>query len=474
MAERITPRSEDYSQWYLDVLREAELADYGPVRGTMVIRPHGYAIWEAIRDVLDGMFKATGHSNAYFPMFIPMSFLEREKAHVEGFSPELAVVTIGGGKKLEEPLVVRPTSETIINHMFAKWIQSYRDLPLLINQWANVVRWELRTKPFLRTLEFLWQEGHTAHATAEEAEEETVRMLGVYRDFARDAAAIPVVAGLKTEREKFAGAVRSYTIEAMLGDGKALQSGTSHNLGQNFARAFGIEFLDESNELQHVWQTSWGMSTRFVGAIIMVHGDDQGLRLPPRLAPVQVVVVPIYRSDDQRTAVMEAAITLVADLGDDVRVHVDDRDQRPGFKFTEWEVKGVPLRVELGPRDVEAGTVVLARRDTGQKETVPRDGLAAVIVQTLDAIQEGLLEQAEAALDANTRVAADMHEFREALEQGGFVRVFWDGSAEDEASIQDETGATVRCLPLETDGARGPCVLTGRDTSTVALFARAY
>ena len=475
MASRVTPRSQDYSQWYLDVIREAGLADYGPVRGTMVIRPYGFAIWERIKDSLDGMFKATGHQNAYFPMFIPMSFLEKEKEHVEGFSPELAVVTIGGGKELEEPLVVRPTSETIINHMFAKWIQSYRDLPLLINQWANVVRWELRTRPFLRTLEFLWQEGHTAHASPEEAEEETLRMLDVYATFAHDVAAVPVVKGIKTEREKFAGAVRSYTIEALLGDGKALQSGTSHNLGQNFAKAFGTQFLTEDNEQEFPWQTSWGLSTRFVGAVIMTHGDDQGLRLPPKLAPIQLVVVPIWRSDEQRVQALEAAADIGQSLGaDGVRVHVDKRDARPGFKFNEWEMRGVPLRLEIGPRDVAAGTVVLARRDTSEKSTVAREELGAEVPRLLDEIQAGLLAQARAFTEEHTSEAADYDAFKAAIGEGGFVRVRWDGDGEDEVAIQHETGATVRCLPLEPGLDAGPCFYTGRETETVALFAKAY
>jgi len=474
MAERITPRSTDHSQWYLDVIREAGLADYGPVRGTMVIRPYGYAIWERIQQGLDGMFKATGHQNAYFPMFIPMSFLEKEKQHVEGFAPELAVVTIGGGKTLEEPLVVRPTSETIINHMFSTWIQSYRDLPLLINQWCNVVRWELRTRPFLRTLEFLWQEGHTAHATAEEAQEETLRMLEVYRSFAHDEAAVPVVAGRKTEREKFAGADASYTIEALLGDGKALQSGTSHNLGQNFARAFHTQYLDTNNTLQHVWQTSWGLSTRFIGAIILTHGDDSGLRLPPRLAPIQVVIVPIYRDDAGKAAVMAAVGELRAALGTSVRLHVDDRDERPGFKFTEWEIKGVPLRIEIGPRDVEQGVVTVARRDDGSKTTVPRADLPGRIGALLDAVQDGLYAQASAFVADNTHAADDEASFTAALARGGFVRVLWAGGSEDEAAIQEAHGATIRCLPFEQPDAPGKCFYTGKETSTVALFARAY
>lgn len=474
MAERITPRSTDHAQWYLDVIREAGLADYGPVRGTMVIRPYGYAIWERLQQGLDAMFKATGHQNAYFPMFIPMSFLEKEKQHVEGFSPELAVVTIGGGKTLEEPLVVRPTSETIINHMFSNWIQSYRDLPLLINQWCNVVRWELRTRPFLRTLEFLWQEGHTAHATADEAEEETLRMLEVYRSFAHDQAAVPVVAGRKTEREKFAGAVRSYTIEALLGDGKALQSGTSHNLGQNFARAFNTQYLAADNTLQHVWQTSWGMSTRFIGAIILTHGDDAGLRLPPRLAPIQVVAVPIYRDEASKAAVMAAVGDLAASLPPAVRLHVDDRDERPGFKFTEWEIKGVPLRIEVGPRDVEQGVVTAVRRDDGSKTTVPMAELPSRIGALLDAVQDGLYRQAAAFVAENTRVAVDEAGFAAALAKGGFVRVAWGGTGDDEVELQERHGATIRCLPFEPVAEGATCFFTGRPATHVALFARAY
>ncbi len=473
MAERITLRSHNYSQWYLDVIREAQLADYGPVRGTMVIRPYGYALWENVQRSLDAAFRATGHQNAYFPMFIPKSFLEREREHVEGFSPELAVVTIGGGKELDEPLVVRPTSETIINAMYAEWIHSYRDLPMLLNQWVNVVRWELRTRPFLRTLEFLWQEGHTAHATAEEAEEEALRILEIYRRFAVEEAAVPVVAGLKTERERFAGAVRSYTIEALLGDGRALQSATSHFLGQNFARAFQIQFLDADNQLQYVWQTSWGLSTRFIGAIIMTHGDDQGLRLPPRLAPIQAVIVPIWRSSDERSSVLASAQALHAEL-QGWRVHLDARDERPGWKFTDWEIRGVPLRIELGPRDLDQGTVVVVRRDTGQKETVARSQLPSRIPAFLEAVQAEMLAQAETFLHHNTREAVDMPSFLTALEAGGFVRVFWAGTAEDESRIQEATGATARCLPLEQPNGSGVCFYTGQPTSTVALFARAY
>ncbi len=474
MAKRLTPQSEGYSQWYQDVIREAQLADYGPVRGTMVIRPYGYALWENIQRVLDDMFKETGHENAYFPMFIPRSFLDREKEHVEGFSPELAVVTIGGGKQLEEPLVVRPTSETIINHMFSTWIQSYRDLPLLVNQWANVVRWEMRTRPFLRTLEFLWQEGHTAHATPEEAEAEALRMLRVYEDFATNWGAVPVVAGVKTERERFAGAVRSYTIEALMGDGRALQSATSHNLGRNFAHAFGIQFLDANNELEFVSQTSWGLSTRFIGALIMVHGDDQGLRLPPRLAPIQVALVPIWRNDEERAVVMRVAQDLMDELGKAVRIRLDDRDERPGWKFNEWELRGVPVRIELGPKDIEAETVVLARRDTGEKESVARDRVASRVVGLLEEVQAGLLTQAEEFVRGHTHPVDDYETFKTVVEAGGLITAYWGGTTEDEEKIQDETGATIRCIPLDQPEEPGCCFYTGRESDTVAVFARAY
>ena len=370
---KLTPRSEDYSKWYTEIVQRAELADYSPVRGSMVIRPYGYTLWENVQAGLDRRFKATGHQNAYFPLLIPMSFLQKEKEHVEGFSPELAVVTHAGGEQLEEPLVVRPTSETIIGYMYAQWIKSYRDLPVLINCWNNVVRWELRTRLFLRTAEFLWQEGHTAHATAEEAEAETRQMLDVYTDFAVNDAAIPVIPGRKSESEKFAGAVRSYTIEAMMGDKKALQSGTSHFLGQNFAKAFDIKYLSKNNELEFVWTTSWGLSTRMIGGIIMVHGDDQGLRLPPKLAPIQAVIVPIFKNDAEKSKVMPVVEQLRRQLADAVRVKVDDREETPGFKFNDWEMRGVPLRIEVGPKDVDKGTVVLgAARCARQRRQIVR------------------------------------------------------------------------------------------------------
>ena len=481
MAEKITPRQEDYSRWYLDIIREAELAENSPVRGCMVIRPYGYRLWESVRDGLDRRFKETGHQNAYFPLFIPMSFIQREAEHVEGFAPELAVVTVGGGKELEEPLVVRPTSETIIGHTYAKWIQSYRDLPLLINQWANVVRWEMRTRPFLRTMEFLWQEGHTAHATAEEAVEETLQMLDVYADFAINDAAIPVVKGRKTDREKFAGAVDSYTIEAMMGNAWALQAGTSHYLGTNFAKAFDIKYLDRDGTEQYCHTTSWGVSTRMVGAVIMAHGDDQGLRLPPVMAPIQVVIVPIWRKDKERTQVLELAEQVNKTLaGAGVRVHLDDRDElTPGFKFNDWEMRGVPVRVEIGPRDVKQNAVVVGRRDQPGKEGkefgIPVTGIVEHIQTTLAAVQAGLLQQATEFRDANTRRVTSYDEFKQVLDDvSGFLRVHWAGSPEDEDRIQNETKATVRCLPLDASEGEGICFYTGQKTDQIAIFARAY
>jgi prolyl-tRNA synthetase len=478
MAEQITPRSEDYSRWYTDVIQKADLADYAPVKGCMVIKPYGFTLWENIKEGLDTRFKATGHVNAYFPLLIPLSFIQKESEHVAGFSPELAVVTHGGGKELEEPLAVRPTSETIIGHMYSNWIQSYRDLPVLINQWANVVRWEMRTRPFLRTTEFLWQEGHTAHATAEEAREETLRMLDVYVDFTVGDAAIPVISGRKSDSDKFAGAVTSYTIEAMMGDYKALQAGTSHFLGQNFAKAFDIQFLDENNELQHVWTTSWGVSTRMVGAVVMAHGDDQGLILPPKLAPHQVVIVPIWTDEEQRTRVIEVVEQVKRILGDLVRIHVDDRDAySPGWKFNEWEMRGVPLRIEIGPRDVEQGQVVLARRDLegrARKSMVPlADGLAEAVRRTLDEIQNNLYQQALAFREEHTYHPDDYKEFKEAVTKG-FAYAWWCGDAECEAQIKEETKASIRCIPLEQEPGTGTCIRCGREAEERAVFARAY
>ncbi|UCC85620.1 MAG: proline--tRNA ligase [Anaerolineales bacterium] len=477
MAERITPRNQDYSRWYTDVILQAQLADYAPVRGCMVMRPYGYALWENARDALDRRFKATGHENAYFPLFIPMSFIQKEAQHVEGFSPELAVVTHGGGKELDEPLVVRPTSETVIGHMYSQWIQSYRDLPVLINQWGNVVRWELRTRPFLRTMEFLWQEGHTAHATYEEAEEETLQMLEVYADFAINEAAIPVIRGRKSESEKFAGADTSYSIEAMMGDGRALQSGTSHNLGQNFAKAFDIKYLDRSNELQYCWTTSWGLSWRMMGAVVMVHGDDQGLILPPRLAPTQVVVVPIWKKDEERQAVLGAIEKVKAALGDSVRLKVDDREEySPGWKFNEWELRGVPLRIEIGPRDVAQEQVMLARRNQlgrAGKSPVPLAGLASAVTDTLTLVQNELLQKATEFMEANTREPTDYESFKEAVAQG-FARAWWCGTAECENRVKEETKATTRCIPFDQPGGTGRCVACGGEAKEVAVLARAY
>lgn len=477
-SDRLPSRSENFADWYNQLVLKAELADYAPVRGCMVVRPYGWALWENIQGELDRRFRETGHVNAAFPLLIPKSFMEKEKEHVEGFSPELAVVTIGGGQELEEPLVVRPTSETIIGHMYAKWIKSYRDLPVLINQWNSVVRWELRTKLFLRTTEFYWQEGHTAHATEDEAQAETIQMLDIYADFAENEAAVPVIRGLKTEREKFAGAVNSYSIEAMMGDLRALQAGTSHDLGQNFARAFEIQFLDQENQQQFCWTTSWGLSTRFIGAIIMVHGDDQGLVLPPRIAPFQVVIVPIFRDEDQKAAVLEAVEAIKGRLGD-YRVKVDLREGvTPGFKFNDWEMRGVPLRLEIGPKDVEAGTVVLARRDIPGREgkqSISQDSIENQIRQTLDAIQDNMFKKALQFRQENTHSVESYDDFKQVLEsKGGFIRAHWAGSREDEESIKDETKATIRCLPLDSTDGKGRCFYTGDETEQVAIFAKAY
>ena len=476
MADKLTPRSEDYSKWYTEIVQRAELADYSPVRGSMVIRPYGYALWENVQAGLDRRFKATGHQNAYFPLLIPMSFLQKEKEHVEGFSPELAVVTHAGGELLEEPLVVRPTSETIIGYMYAQWIKSYRDLPVLINCWNNVVRWELRTRLFLRTAEFLWQEGHTAHATAEEAEAETVQMLNVYADFAINDAAIPVIKGRKSDSEKFAGAVRSYTIEAMMGDKKALQSGTSHFLGQNFAKAFDIKYLRKTNDLEFVWTTSWGLSTRMIGGIIMVHGDDQGLKLPPKLAPIQAVIVPIFKNDDEKSKVMPVVEQLRQQLVETVRVKVDDREETPGFKFNDWEMRGVPLRIEVGPKDVEKGTVVFARRDLPGKEGksfVPQAGVAEAARSVLATIQSDMLKRATEFREANTHEPQSYDKFK-AIVEDGFARAWWCGERQCEAEIKEETKATTRCIPLDQPGGSGACVHCGQPASEMAIFAKAY
>ena len=475
---KLTPRSKDFNDWYNTLVQRADLADYGPVRGTMIVKPYGWALWENIQRALDTRFKATGVQNAGFPMFIPMSFLQKEAKHVEGFAPELAVVTHGGGQELGEPIVVRPTSETMIGHAYAKWIQSHRDLPLLINLWNSVVRWELRTKLFLRTLEFYWQEGHTAHATAIEADERTRMMLDVYTDFAINEAAVPVIPGEKSEMERFAGADQTFTIEAMMGDGKALQSGTSHNLGQNFAKAFDIEYLDENNTRQHCWTTSWGLSTRFIGAIIMTHGDDNGLILPPRLAPYQVVIVPIFRKEAEKTAVLEATQRIQQKLtAVGIRVKVDDRDNlTPGYKFNDWELRGVPARIEIGPRDIAKHSVALARRDVPGREGkqfVSQDGLAQTVQTLLDDIQASLLARATQFRDQNTHDAANYDEFKTAV-QTGFARVWWAGDNDDETRVKEETKATIRCFPLEQPGGGGTCFYTGKAAHKIAIFGRAY
>lgn len=480
-AQSVTPQSEDFSKWYNELVVRADLADYAPVRGCMIIKPYGYELWENIKSELDQRFKVTGHKNAYFPLFIPQSFITKEAEHVEGFAPELAVVTHGGGEELAEPLVVRPTSETVIGHSFSNWIQSYRDLPLLINQWANVVRWELRTRLFLRTSEFLWQEGHTAHATFEEAQAETLQMLDVYTDFAVNEAAIPVIRGRKSKAEQFAGADASYTIEAMMKNRWALQAGTSHNLGQNFAKAFDIKYLDADNELQFCWTTSWGVSTRMIGAIIMTHGDDQGLRMPPRLAPIQIVCVPIFKNDEQKAAVMQGIQAVVTELKDaGIRVHLDDRDDlNPGFKFNDWEMRGVPVRLELGPKDLEKGSVVLARRDVpgrDGKQFVDRGALVETAKQLLVDIQEGLLQQATEFRDAHLQETESYEELKEIVAAGDWALFPHDGLPETEAQIKEDTKATSRCFPLEggdvEDGTLSP--LSGKPAIGKAWFARAY
>jgi prolyl-tRNA synthetase len=486
MAEdtRLTPQSEDFSAWYNEIVQQAELAGHSPVRGCMVIRPYGYRIWELMQGDLDARFKRTGHQNAYFPLFLPQSALEKEAQHVEGFAPETAVVTHGGGKELEEPLIVRPTSEAIIWPIVADWIQSYRDLPMLLNQWANVVRWELRTRPFLRTTEFLWQEGHTAHATAEEALEETRRMLGVYRAFMEETMAMPVVTGEKTASERFAGAERTFATEALMRDNRALQAGTSHYLGQNFARAFGVQFQTEQGEHDYVFNTSWGVSTRLVGGLIMTHGDDQGLVVPPRLAPHQVVVVPIWKDEDQRVLVLEAAERLYSVLSGELRVHVDARDTlNPGAKFYEWERKGVPLRVEIGPRDVAKQQVVAVRRFTPEGEERKRflgeaEAIAA-LPRLVDAIQDELLEAALQRREAHSVRGLDDYEaFRERMEgEGGFVYAGWCGSEACEAKAKEDTGATIRVLPDEefrSDPSPRRCLVCGEIAADEALWARAY
>ena len=470
----ITPREEDFSQWYTDVILKADLVDYAPVRGCMVIKPYGYGIWENIQKELDRRFKETGHENAYFPLLIPESLLRKEAEHVEGFAPEVAWVTHGGNEELGERLVVRPTSETIICAMYSKWIQSYRDLPILYNQWCSVVRWEKTTRPFLRTAEFLWQEGHTAHATEEEAQEETLRMLEVYREFAQNVLAIPMVTGQKTEKEKFAGALKTYTMEALMQDGKALQAGTSHNLGQHFAKVFDIQFLDKDGQLKYVYQTSWGVSTRLIGGIIMVHGDERGLVLPPRVAPIQLIIVPIAI---HKEGVLDKAKEIYQQLKDaGIRVKLDDRDtQSPGWKFNEWELKGVPIRLEIGPKDIEKNQVVLVRRDNFEKSFVPMENLVETVKEMLDAVHDGMYQKALDMREEHTHVANNMDEFVDALEnKKGFIKAMWCGGRECEDKVKDDTGATIRCIPFEQENLGDKCICCGEEAKHMVYFAKAY
>ncbi len=474
--EKLTSQKENFSEWYNQVVQRADLADYSPVRGCMVVKPYGWALWENIKADLDRRFKETGHVNAAFPMLIPMSFFEKEKDHVEGFSPELAVVTHGGGQELEEPLAVRPTSETIIGYMYAKWIKSWRDLPVKINQWGNVMRWEMRPRLFLRTAEFYWQEGHTAHATYEEAQEETLQMLNVYADFARSMAAMPVLKGVKSETEKFPGAVNTYSIEAMMGDTKALQAGTSHNLGQNFAKAFDIKYLSPNNSLEYCWTTSWGMSTRMIGGIIMTHGDDNGLVLPPRLAPYQIVIVPIFKNDAEKSVVMECVDKVMAQLKE-FRVKLDDRTElTPGFKYHEWELRGVPLRLEIGPKDVEKNSVMAARRDIPGKpgkSFFSQDNLADQVRDLLETIQNGILAKSEKFRDENIHEANTYDELKEIVEHG-WAEAWWCGDAACEAKIKADTKATTRCMNFEHQHGHGKCVCCGKDAEKKIYFSKAY
>lgn len=491
MAKFLTNRDENYSQWYNDLVIKADMAENSAVRGCMVIKPYGYAIWEKIQSELDRMFKATGHVNAYFPLFIPKSFFSREAAHVEGFAKECAVVThyrlknspdgrgivVDPDARLEEELIVRPTSETIIWNTYKDWIQSYRDLPLLINQWANVVRWEMRTRLFLRTTEFLWQEGHTAHATRQEAEEEAVRILNLYTDFVENYMGVPVIKGIKTESEKFAGAIDTYTIEMLMQDGKALQGGTSHFLGQNFAKAFDVQFTNQEGRLDYVWATSWGVSTRLIGALIMAHADNNGLVLPPKLAPIQVVIVPIYKGNDQLDKISDIALDLKRQLEiAGLSVKYDNRDtQKPGFKFAEYELKGVPVRLAIGPRDAEEGTVEVARRDTLTKETIRRDNVVSHVISLMDDIQQNIYRKAVEFRENNTFTADTWEEFIDIIEnKGGFVLAHWDGTAETEEKIKDLTKATIRAIPLDSREEKGRCILTGNPSNRRVLFARAY
>lgn len=471
--QNITAQSEDFSRWYTDVIKMADLMDYSDVKGCMVIKPYGYGMWELIQKEMDDRFKATGHKNAYFPLLIPESLLQKEKDHVEGFAPEVAWVTHGGNEELAERLCIRPTSETIICSMYSKWIQSYRDLPLLYNQWCNVVRWEKSTRPFLRTSEFLWQEGHTAHATQEEAQVETEKMLEVYRDFAYNVLAIPVITGQKSEKEKFAGAMRTYTMEAMMLDGKALQMGTSHNLGDHFAKVFDIQYLSKDGELEYVHQTSWGTSTRMIGGVIMVHGDERGLKLPPKIAPIQVIIVPIAQ---HKEGVLDKARELFDTLtASGLRVEIDERDQSPGWKFNEWEMKGVPIRLEIGPRDIEKNNVVLVRRDNFEKDFVSMVGLETKIADMLEDIHKGMLEAALKFREEKTVSTENFEDFKKAIDENNFVKGLWCGMRDCEDEIKDKTGATTRCIPLgEQDPTSGVCVHCGKPAKKVMYFAKSY
>lgn len=472
--KEITPKAEDFSQWYVDIIRKAELADYSPVRGCMVIRPYGYEIWEHMQKLLDRRFKATGHKNAYFPIFIPESLLQKEAEHVEGFAPEVAWVTHGGNDKLTERLAIRPTSETMICSMYSKWIKSWRDLPVLINQWCNVVRWEKSTKPFLRTTEFLWQEGHTAHRTPQEAEDETLLILELYRDFVESDLSLPVIKGVKSENEKFAGAQKTYTIEALMADGRALQAGTSHNLGQHFAKAYDITYLDQDGQLKNVWQTSWGVTTRLIGAIIMVHGDDRGLKLPPKIAPVQAVIVPILGNES--LTVLKAAEEMYNSLKEEYRVEFDERDEyTPGWKYNEWEMKGVPVRIEIGPKDIKKGQAVLVRRDTGIKYFVPIAEINSRLKTLLEEIQQNMFVEAQNFMNQNIREVGCFEEFVQVMEEKrGFVKASWCGDSECENRIKEQTGATLRCIPFNEDQKEGECICCGKEAKNVVYFAKSY
>lgn len=474
--KEIASKEKDFSQWYVDVVRKAELADYTTIKGCMVIRPYGYGLWENMQAGLDRRIKETGHKNAYFPLFIPESLLKKEAEHVEGFAPEVAWVTQGGSQKLEERLAIRPTSEAIICSLYSKWVRSWRDLPVLINQWVNIVRWEKVTRLFLRTTEFLWQEGHTVHKNEQEAEEETLKILNqVYRDYIENDLAIPVIIGQKTEKEKFAGALHTYTLEALMTDGKVLQTGTSHNLGQNFAKAFNIKYLDENQQEKYVWQTSWGTTTRLIGALVMVHGDERGLKLPPKVAPVQVIIVPIM-FDKTKEKVLDKAESIRNILKKDFRVEIDARDgYTPGWKFNEWEMKGVPLRLEIGPKDLAQDQVVLVRRDTGEKMAVKEEKLVETLEELLNNIQENLFERAKKFLQENIREVSDYNEFKEVIEKKrGLIKTYWCGSKECEDKIKEETKASIRCIPFEQEEASGKCIYCGEESSTIVYFARAY